>query len=93
MAASGLSRQNCRLCSLESKVLHPGVTRKSLFYAEKKREVMNISVSGKKMRRKMVERKGLCRHCQKRGSAAAEGSCMDVCPLVLQASDSTEASV
>lgn len=45
MSASGLFRQNCRLCSLNSKVLHPAVARRSLFYTEKnkiKLEVMNI---------------------------------------------------
>lgn len=53
---------------------------------------MNISVSGKKMRRKMVERR-VVPPLPECGSAAAEGGCMDVCPLVLQASDSTEAGL
>lgn len=43
--------------------------------------VMNISVSPKKMRGRIVKRRRLPCHCQKRGSAAAEGSGMNVCPL------------
>lgn len=53
---------------MKSKVLHLAVARKSLVYTGKKKiGVMNIEVSGRKMCRYLIKRKGWCGHCEKLG--------------------------